>query len=328
MKLRTVSRYSKQHKVNLNNHLGRDMAYRLGLDVGANSIGWCLLELDDHNQPVALRGIGVRIFSDGRSPKDKSSLATARRLARSMRRRRERFVSRRDGLMRALIRHALMPADEANRKSLEQLDPYALRARGTYESLTPYELGRALFHLNQRRGFKSNRKTDQSKDSDSGKIKTAVGKLRQNMGAKTLGEYLHSLRQQDAHSQGSVRARLNGKGAQAEYELYPDRTMLAEELDRLLLFQAAHHPDVLTDAAQQDIRRIILFQRDLKPVEPGKCTFVPTDDRARWALPLAQENRILQEINHLRLQAVGEPERALDLCERETLAAKLMQKEK
>ena len=120
------------------------MAYRLGLDVGANSIGWCLMDLDASRRPSALRDIGVRIFSDGRNPKDKTSLAVARRVARQMRRRRDRYLARRGGLMAALVRHGLMPAESERRKVLEDLDPYELRARGLDEELTPHEFGRAL----------------------------------------------------------------------------------------------------------------------------------------------------------------------------------------
>lgn len=39
------------------------MTTRLGLDIGTNSIGWCLYEGD------AIKDIGVRIFSDGRDPR-------------------------------------------------------------------------------------------------------------------------------------------------------------------------------------------------------------------------------------------------------------------
>ena len=58
------------------------MTTRLGLDIGTNSIGWCLYEGD------AIKDIGVRIFSDGRDPKSGASLAVDRREARSARRRR------------------------------------------------------------------------------------------------------------------------------------------------------------------------------------------------------------------------------------------------
>ena len=77
--------------------------YRLGLDLGSNSIGWCVLDLDAGGRPCGVRDAGVRILSPneeaGRDPQSKTSLAAERRDARSARRRRGRFVRRRDRLM-------------------------------------------------------------------------------------------------------------------------------------------------------------------------------------------------------------------------------------
>ena len=61
------------------------MKYRLGLDLGTNSIGWAVYSLDDENEPQKLEDMGVRIFSDGRDPKTKEPLAVARRTARGQR---------------------------------------------------------------------------------------------------------------------------------------------------------------------------------------------------------------------------------------------------
>ena len=60
------------------------MRYRLGLDLGTTSIGWAMLRLNERDEPCAVIKMGVRIFSDGRDPKDGSSLAVTRRLARQM----------------------------------------------------------------------------------------------------------------------------------------------------------------------------------------------------------------------------------------------------
>ena len=38
--------------------------YRLGLDLGTNSIGFAILELDQENSPKKILDSGVRIFSD------------------------------------------------------------------------------------------------------------------------------------------------------------------------------------------------------------------------------------------------------------------------
>ena len=45
------------------------MKYRLGLDLGTNSIGWSVYSLTEENEIAALEDLGVRIFSDGRNPK-------------------------------------------------------------------------------------------------------------------------------------------------------------------------------------------------------------------------------------------------------------------
>ena len=136
---------------------------RLGFDLGTNSIGWAVYRLDgipsrSHVATVAeLLDCGVRVFDDGRNPKDGRSLAEMRRIPRSARRRRDRYLERRGHLIALLVDLGLMPIDETERRNLAELDPYELRAHGLDKPLAPYELGRALFHLNQRRGFKSNR---------------------------------------------------------------------------------------------------------------------------------------------------------------------------
>ena len=57
----------------------RNAAYRLGIDLGTNSLGWCVLDLSADLSPVAVREMGVRIFSDGRDAKSGASLAVDRR---------------------------------------------------------------------------------------------------------------------------------------------------------------------------------------------------------------------------------------------------------
>lgn len=303
------------------------MKYRLSLDLGTNSCGWCLLELDDDGNAIHITATGVRIFSDGRNPKDGSSLAVMRRGPRQMRRRRDRYLGRRDRLMTALIKHCLMPQEESARKALENIDPYLLRAKGLDEPLSLFEFGRAIFHLNQRRGFKSNRKVDKSADNESGKIKSAITRMWEDMqekGARTAGEYFYRL-----HAEHKpVRARLHGEGAKASYDFYPDRGLTAQEFDLLWKKQSEFHPDALTDAAKDEILDILLYQRPLKPVRPGKCTFVPHEERAPQALPLAQSFRILQELNGLKLREIGQPEKPLTPEQRDLLAAELRQKAK
>lgn len=282
------------------------MKRRFSFDLGTNSIGWAVYEVVSSDsgkvtsRPTRLLGLGVRIFSDGRDAKSKQSLAVDRRDARSARRRRDRYIQRRAWLMRELIRTGLMPQNEKERKELEKLDPYVLRKKVLDEELTLYQVGRVLFHLNQRRGFKSNRKTDAGSDEASN-MKQAIQKLEcvlKESGARTIGEWLA-----DRHAEGKpVRFRgRTGKGNKQEWDGYPNRAMLQKEFDLIWSAQRNYHSSVLTDDAESLFREIIFTQRPLKPVEPGYCTFHPEDRRAPRALPSAQRFRILQDLNHLRL---------------------------
>lgn len=123
-----------------------------------------------------------------------------------MRRRRDRLLKRKARMTKSLIEHGFFPEGEEERKALVTLNPYTLRAKGLDEALKPEEFARALFHINQRRGFKSNRKTDK-KDNDSGALKQAISKLRTTMkeeNCRTVGEWLYKR----DHAGKTVRARL------------------------------------------------------------------------------------------------------------------------
>lgn len=313
--------------------------YRLGIDIGTNSLGWCVLDLDRNDQPKAIRKIGVRIFPDSRDPKSGTSLAVDRRMARGARKRRDRFIDRRRDLMKALIRHGLMPTDAKARKELENLDPYELRATGLDELLPLCRLGRAIFHINQRRGFKSNRKTDKKQKSDDLKgMKGAIGKLRETMEAgnvRTLGEYLYVAFRKGRTVRGSrdgsvtphaaVRARPHVVKNKNEYDLYADRAMYEQEFD-LLWRRQCELGAALSDAARDELRDIIFYQRPLKPVEPGKCALDPSDRRAPLALPLVQRFRMLSELANLEIIFPDQSHRPLTLTERNAILAELERK--
>ncbi|MCW5698870.1 MAG: type II CRISPR RNA-guided endonuclease Cas9 [Rhodospirillales bacterium] len=310
------------------------MTYRLGLDIGTNSIGWCILDLSDDGNPSGIRDAGVRIFSDGRNPKDRQSLAVMRRLPRQQRKRRDRYLKRRAEFMARLVEHDLMPADHTIRKALEDGDPWSLRVKGLDEKLSRHELGRALFHLQQRRGFKSNRKTDKGADDETGKIKSAAANVLEAMqetGARTLGEYLARPRIEDAKAAHThpVRARLKGSGAQSFYTFYPLRDeMIAAEFDALWAKQKEWHGDALSEDAREAIRDTLLFQRPLRPQPVGKCSLDPTEERAPRALPSVQRFRIYQEINNLTIRLPGEAARNLTMDERDKLAEKALSQAK
>ena len=288
--------------------------YRLGLDLGTNSIGWAVLRLDNKDRPDAIIKTGSRIFTEGRNPKDLSTLNAKRRQARLMRRQRDRFVQRQKHLIHLLVQSGLMPEDKQQRKALELLDPYRLRAEGLDESLHPHHFGRALFHLNQRRGFKSSRLQD-ADDNEGGVVKQSVARLRKEISdseCRTASELLWKKRQKfslrgsdrapDGRDYGSsfpTRARRAGTTQKDLYTNFADRALIKEEFDLLWTQQQQQHPELLNDDAKQQIEDAIFSQRPLKPPVVGPCSILPEEKRAAHALPSVQRFRIWQEVLNL-----------------------------
>jgi len=285
-------------------NLGGTVTWRLGIDLGTNSLGWAALELEKDREvwkPSGLMDSGVRIFSDGRNPKDRQSNAAKRREPRSARKNRDRGKRRSARLMRQLTMHGLMPADPTERKKLEggknmplvDTDPWILRARALEEKITPHQLGRAIFHLHQRRGFKSNRKTD-SGDSESGKVYDAIKRTKkalESKGARTLGELFGRPRLEVAKhnetapkgqrlAQPLARVRSRGAGAKAYYDYYPTRELILDEFDQIWESQKRFYPDLTSEAkvrmekARKELRDTIEWQHPLKSPPVGKCTFI------------------------------------------------------
>ena len=309
--------------------------YRLGLDVGTNSLGWCVLELDNKSNPDRIEAAGVRIFSDGRSEESKATLAATRREKRSARRLRDRFKQRQAYLLKELTDAGLFPKDERLRKELEKLNPLELRAKALTERLAPYEVGRALFHLNQRRGFKSNRK-DRSEEATSGVVSRSARKLLEEMGLiapplskeqykelsredkkaarlkeaedrqkaltapsdkieLTYGSFLWK-RQQDGLP---VRARPDAGADGKLYDVYPTRELYEYEFNKIWATQEKHHSNLMTPEKCSRIHNVIFTQRSLKSQKCGRCIYIQDEDRTFRAMPSFQRYRIYQEVNNL-----------------------------
>ena len=322
------------------------MKYRLGLDIGTNSLGWCVLELNDENDPINIVASGVRIFSDGRENKSKATLKASRREARSARKRRDRFVQRRTFLLDELTKHGLFPESINERLTLQKLNPLELRATALTEELPLYHFGRALLHLNQRRGFKSNRK-DTSEDNLVGKISRSARKLLEQMelidlecsetdSANLSKSEKKQARQQEALAKfhaiellkqktdltyGSflwkrqtdgltTRARPQSDGKL--YDIYPTRELIQDEFEKIWKVQARFHENFLTDGLRRRMFQTIFFQRNLKPQPLGKCSYFRKENRTYRAMPSFQRFRIYQEANNLEWSSSHMREKIID----------------
>jgi len=306
----------------------------LGLDLGSASLGWALIALDNQHDPTGLIRAGVRIFQPGvegstleiEQGKDKSR-AVDRRAARLTRRQLRRRAARQRDLFKLLQQHGFLPpADEnANANSSEQrhaipnkldqelaqhwranagatgnvdqLLPYILRKSALDRKLERFELGRAFYHLIQRRGFKSNRregKKGKDKQEELGKVKTGISELEKEMkasGGRTLGEYLAGL---DPHTQ-RVRRR------------WTARKMFEDEFEAIWTVQQPHAPELLTAELKTEIARLLFYQRPIASQAHliGFCELEPGQRRAPWATLEAQQFRALQKVNDLAIVLPG-----------------------
>lgn len=279
------------------------MNYRLGLDLGTNSIGWAIYSLDNEKEPQNLIDMGVRIFSDGRDPKTKEPLAVARRTARGQRKSIYRRKLRRRAAFRLLQSQGLLPKEKDEARKLKLLNPYLLRIKALDEKLKPYELGRALFNLAVRRGFKSNRKDAENEETAESKstgkklsqkeMCTELSKAISESGCRTLGEFLW--KKQEEH---------NGiRFVPGRMSYYPLRQMYVDEFNAIRAKQETFYKTIDWNA----ISDAIFFQRPLKPQQRGKCQYMPDKERTFKAMPCAQKIRMLQEVRNMYYQnALGQ----------------------
>lgn len=287
------------------------MHWRLGLDLGTNSLGWWAFRVTKEGarwRVVESLDGGVRIFSDGREPSKGGrvgdSLAVGRRLARSMRRNRDRGKNRLDELITTLVDLELLPTEADERQQLfgnkkgdtDCHNPYRLRSEAVEHPLSPHELGRALQHLGLRRGFLSNRK--EASDDDGGKLKERIDRMHDALGDLTLGQMMWRRFQAENEIEKKTKHR-SGIRFRGESEFYPDRAMYESEFNRIKEVQFDCHD--LSEADWCRIRdRSILFQHPLKAVERGKCEFFADEPRHWLDAPISHEFRIYQELNALR----------------------------
>ncbi|UPT68622.1 MAG: hypothetical protein M0D57_08385 [Sphingobacteriales bacterium JAD_PAG50586_3] len=136
----------------------------LGLDIGPNSIGWALVSENGTND-TQLLDAGVRIISAETDFVKEFERGQAisknadRRTKRSIRRSNQRYKLRKKQLIEKLAELGMAPTKELFELSTILL--YQLRDKAAKgEQLTLEEIGRIFYQLNQKRGYKSNRKAN------------------------------------------------------------------------------------------------------------------------------------------------------------------------
>lgn len=294
---------------------------RLSLDLGYESIGWCLFDLDKRsNKPCKVINLGGLIYNVGRDQKSKKSNASIRTEYKQTRRQKARTKWRKERLVRNLISMRLLPKHKHKRMQLNNIDPYELRLRAIdkNKSLTPYEFGRLLIHLNQRRGFKSNRKSVGDED---GPIKSGITSLERTLsdnGYRTLGEFLALKHRKQEPIK--IRSHKQKNQKTKHYEIFFSRKMVEDEYN--LIWEYQKKSLNLTQEMRDKLFHCIFHQRPLKPVDPGRCSYETNEFRHKKSSILFQKFRILSELSNLTI--IDETtSRPLDIKEREILYSAL-----
>jgi CRISPR-associated endonuclease Csn1 len=173
------------------------------------------------------------------------------------------------------------------------------------------DLGRALYHLGQRRGFKSNRREGRSgsgsseakkEEAERSQIKSSIKSLQSELDANelTLGRRLAFVNPHRVAIRNRKRADIA--------PIWTARRMYEEEFERIWTTQAFHYPALLTQNFKNRIERLMFKQRDVSAGKPGTCELErkPALPRAPRSSLLAQHFRVVQTVNNLRVDYASE----------------------
>ena len=289
--------------------------YRLGLDVGIKSVGWCVLECDENGEPIQINALNSRIFDAAEQPKTGASLAEPRRNARGLRRRIRRKSFRLERIRKLFSENGIELFETQDdliclKDEYKNLDVVKLRSDALDKKLTEAEFARVLYSLARHRGFKSN-KREGAKDSDEGKLLGSIRKSEEEMresGMRTRGEQLYKkylMEGKPVHNKGG------------DYSMCVSRDILVKEIELLFEKQKEFGNNFATDENKEKYLDIFLSQRNFDE-GPGKgsqytgshdvkkCEIYRDEDVAAKGTYTSEWATIYQKINNLSIICGGD----------------------
>jgi CRISPR-associated endonuclease Csn1 len=303
----------------------------LGLDLGSSSIGWALIhQPETESEKHHIAGMGVRIIPLSKDDADEFSKGNAisknasRTLKRGVRRSMHRYKMRKQFLSAVFQALNMMPPKELF--MLSAIELYGLRDKALKEQITLQELARIFFHLNQKRGYKSNRKANNEEESEAKDIKEDENIVDDNgpKRAKKKG-YLDLINDREELIKEQT------IGSYFYHELLKNpfyhikenifmRKSYENEFDQIWETQQQYYPYLLSETNKNRIRNeIIYYQRPLKSQKGlvSVCTFegkMYADKRNGYqkevfsgpkvvpkSSPLFQISKIWQELNNVEI---------------------------
>ena len=316
------------------------MKKTLGLDLGTNSLGWAVL--DDITGDIIDKGVVV--FPEGIDAANNTleTPATIRRAARMARRMKFRRKLRKWALLKILIDNGMCPMSKQELeawkksgvypvgdkafinwlKSTDTSNPYADRAAAASGKVAPPVLGRALYHIAQRRGFKSSRKDakdDGTENKELGAVKGDIAALTKEIadaGCRTLGQYFAKHIESERNNLCKTRVRKRYTGRVEHY---------MTEFAVIMEAQGISHDSPLYKALYDAIFR----QRPLRSQKHlvGSCPLEHGNPRAQIGHPAFEEFRMRAFVNNLSFRNNVTGERIPLTAEDRELACSAFMKE-
>jgi len=233
----------------------------LGLDLGTNSIGWALIEVDENNIPIRIIAMGSRIIPLSTSDKEEFQRGLSitknqnRTVSRTQRKGYDRKQLKKSDLKKILKKYNIFPSEELLK--LPMLDLWKMRsdAANPNENISAEQLGRIFYMLNQKRGYKSARSEANADKKDTDYVQAVKGRYAQLKDKnQTIGQFFY---------EGLYNASISNSYFRVKEEVYP-REAYIEEFDTIINAQKDKH-DFLTDDVIHQLRNeIIYYQRKLK----------------------------------------------------------------
>lgn len=309
----------------------------LGLDLGVGSIGWCLIESDNDNKPNKILGIGSRIVPQSTDDANEFSAGNAisknqkRTQKRTQRKGYDRYQARRAILTHKLRELGMTPGEDLIKLPVLALWHLRARAATPGQKLELPEIGRVLYHINQKRGYMSLRGEDNSDKAQRDYVKAVLSRHEEiRKEGKTIGQHFHQkLAENEVHTSNGVFYTYRIKE-----QVFP-RAAYVEEFDKIMECQRQYYPTLLNDSTIHELRdEIIFYQRPLKSCKylVGKCEFslheyktldgqnvISGPKVAPRSSPLFQVCKIWESVNNINLRNKDGDRYNLTIDEREKL---------
>lgn len=320
----------------------------LGLDLGTNSIGWSLRNTFTEENEIEKFGVITFEKGVGNGKTGEFSFAAERTKHRAGRRLNQARKYRLWATLEVLIKFGYCPMtieqldrwrkyDKETKRAYPHIEkfeqwirldfngdkkpdftsPYQLRAELTELKLdlniesNRFKIGRAFYHIAQRRGFKSSRKDVQATDMTEGKDAKSELKKSDEFKKELQKQFGKSLT--DFKTIGCALAFIENQGQRVRLNWiqHTFRKQYKEEITSIFEFQGIEVESEFYKALVENKRNrfngAIFFQRPLRSQKGlvGKCTLEPNKSRCPISHPEFEEFRALSLLNNIQYKQDG-----------------------